>query len=122
MHSPASAPMSMAAQNNASSMFNGNNNNNNNNNAFNMPTNAATAAASNGFQFNEDFLGPPVQTSGMMNSEDAGIDSLLEDTAASSNQVPILPKVTNIGLQIFVTFTFRTLLLLINIVWYILVK
>jgi hypothetical protein len=81
MHSPASTQMT--APNNQPNMFN-----NNNCNAFNIPATGST----NGFHFNEEFLGPPLQSPGNNPAvgiiEDNGMDSILgvEDTPSLSNQ------------------------------------
>jgi hypothetical protein len=87
MHSPATSQMSMGSQSTPSSIFVSSNAGNNNNLGFTMQT----SSASNGFHFNEDFLGPPVQSPGGVQAsgglpEDNGIDSILgvEDPAISS--------------------------------------
>ena len=89
MHSPASVHMPMGTPTSQQGMFNnsiGAGAPNTNGNAFNMQTNPT----SNGFHFNEEFLGPSIQNQGLLSNaglpEDTGIDSLLgvEDSATPS--------------------------------------
>ena len=93
MHSPAAVPMSMPPSGIQHNGFSNNiiNNNNNNNNSSGNSFNMQGPGSTNGFHFNDDFLGPPIQspginpTVGMM--EDVGMDSILGvDDSSSSAQ------------------------------------
>jgi hypothetical protein len=88
MHSPAQMPM--GTPNGQQSMFNGGNGGNGGGNSFN---NIQNHAGNNGFPFNEDFNGPPIQSPGILSSggmpDDAGLDSLLggDDPSTPTAQV-----------------------------------
>jgi hypothetical protein len=81
MHSPAAMQMSMPPSNNQHNVFNNNNNlvlgGNSGNNAFNVPG----SGMSNGFSYNDDYLGHSIQSPGLQSAvgmmEEGGIDSIL---------------------------------------------
>ena len=84
MHSPAGMQMSMPPSNSQHNVFNNNNNivpggnnSNSNNNAFNVPG----SGMSNGFNFNDDYLGPSIQSPGLQSAvgmmDEGGMDSIL---------------------------------------------